>query len=183
MKDWCNHCTNKPVLGELSHTYERCVKYKSLHYEWACIEPSLTQTRNAPRSLRETLSPHPRPELLWDNQSTAGLWARWLLGPLTLRVWGSRLDWEWFTKVPSFGRLWALPSHSLVSKAAESSGQFCCYFIFSRSADDFRAKVALCFGLTSLESCLLDFGPVIPHYLVVSWIIIINILFGCFAYS
>ena len=41
--------------------------------------------------------------------------AGWLSDPLILRVEGSRLDWQWFIRVPSFGKLWAFtfPSESL----------------------------------------------------------------------
>ena len=36
--------------------------------------------------------------------------------------------------------------------------------------------MALCFGLTSLEPCLSDFGLKIPQYTVIFFIMIINIL-------
>lgn len=148
LKNWCYPCISRSAIGELAHIYERW--YKSLHYGWTCIESILTQTRGAPRSLRKTPNPSPRPGIAWDNQRTADLWADWVtseFGEVSLTVWSSRLNWEWFIWVFSFSTLWALPFHSLIFKAAKSSAQFCCYFIFSRSANDFRATVALCFGL------------------------------------
>lgn len=50
----------------------------------------------------------------------------------------------------------------------QKKAQFFYYFMFSRSVGDFRAKVVFSFDLTSLESHLSDFGPVIPQYLVIS---------------
>lgn len=115
-------------------------------------EHELSQTRCAPRSRQEPLHSSPMPEFLWDHQSMAGLGEGWVTsGPPHPEVWSSRLDLEGLSSPQlqyPLALLFALQS----LRCLKAQLNFAILF-FSTSVDDFRAKAALSFDLTSLESC------------------------------